>query len=166
MIKLVLVVVLFFVCVSYVRSDSYPTCGDCWCIPANNGSAPCPKYWQPQTEFSNSSIETYRSQIPVNPYTLSCNPYKDSSCTTTPPQTYLNTDTAVCGYVYEINADGSKSCSSYSMVTYQSREELMNAGAIITHEGSCGLCSTTQDLAVYLSKRLFLCSSATCFVHV
>jgi hypothetical protein len=85
-------------------------------------------------------------------FSLSCNPYENETCTTTPPQTFLDSDTAVCGYVYTTLPDGSQSCSEYSMVTYESRADLIKAGAIITHEGSCGLCSTTQDLAVYLSK--------------
>ena len=141
--------------ITKVYGDTYPMCGDCWCIPAENGTAPCPKYWQPQTEFSSASINTYLKQIPNEIYTLNCNPYKDSTCMTAPMQDYLDSDAAVCGYVYNNLEDGSKSCSQYSMVTYNNRSDLMKAGAIITHEGSCGLCSTTQDLAIYLSKNIY-----------
>lgn len=140
---------------SLVMSETYPTCGDCWCISDDNGTAACP-LWQPQTDFANSTIAAYSAQQPVKKYTLNCNPYKDSLCTTTPAQTMLDVDTAVCGYVYSTNSDGSESCSQYSMVTYATRDDLIAAGAVITHEGSCGLCSTTQDLAVYLSK--FVCN--------
>lgn len=142
-------------------AETYPTCGDCWCVPDDNGTAACP-LWQPQTDFANSTIETYSAQKPVNKYILSCNPYKDSTCTTTPAQTLLDVDTAVCGYLYETDVDGTKSCSQYSMVTYANRNDLIAAGAVITHEGSCGLCSTTQDLAVYLSKRSAFVTTNRC----
>lgn len=144
--------VSLLVATSMALAETYPTCGDCWCVPAANGTAPCPKFWSPETTFSSASIATYKSQVATEIYTLSCNPYENESCTTTPAQTFLDSDTAVCGYVYTKLSDGSQSCSEYSMVTYESRADLIKAGAIITHEGSCGLCSTTQDLAVYLSK--------------
>lgn len=137
---------------SLVRADSYPTCGSCWCVPALNGTAPCPPAWEPQTSFSAQTIAAYQSQHATEIYTINCNPYKDESCTTIPAQTYVGDDNAVCGYVYAANDGGSKSCTEYTMVTYPSRAELEKAGAVITHEGSCGLCSTAQDLAVYLSK--------------
>jgi len=145
--------VIWLLSLSLGLAETYPTCGDCWCVPGDNGTAACP-IWQPQTEFANSTISAYNDQQPVNKYTLDCNPYKDSLCTTTPAQTLLDVDTAVCGYVYTTNISGSLSCSQYSMVTYASREDLIAAGAVITHEGSCGLCSTTQDVAVYLSEWL------------
>ncbi len=57
-------------------AETYPTCGDCWCVPDDNGTAPCPP-WQPETDFANSTISAYNSQQPANKYALSCNPYKD-----------------------------------------------------------------------------------------
>jgi hypothetical protein len=35
-------------------------------------------------------------------------------------------------------------------MTYASTEEIEADGAILTHHGACGVCSTTQDLAVYI----------------
>jgi hypothetical protein len=138
--------------VQNVRGEEYPSCGECWCIPDGNGLGPCPR-WQPQSNFSSSVIDSYKKQIPVSIYSLECNPYDDASCTTTPPQTLVGSDGAVCAYVYPANpADESQmSCSDYSMVTFATRAEAEKSGAVVTHEGSCGLCSTTQDLAIYLS---------------
>jgi hypothetical protein len=38
------------------------------------------------------------------------------------------------------------------MKTFETRAAASSAGARITHVGSCGLCSTAQDLSVYLSE--------------
>mmetsp|Transcript_21498 Transcript_21498/g.36005 ORF Transcript_21498/g.36005 Transcript_21498/m.36005 type:complete len:285 (+) Transcript_21498:82-936(+) len=135
-----------------VRGETYPTCGDCFCVPALNGSAPCPKLWQPKTEFSAAMIAAYKQQVPLIPYTLNCNPYEDSDCSTSPPQEYLDLDGAVCGFIYSQEADEVISCTSYTMKSYPSRTDAINAGAVITHEGSCGVCSTAQDQALFLTE--------------
>eukprot|EP01038_Epipyxis_sp_PR26KG_P012369 gene12369-16592_t len=132
-----------------ILSGLYPTCGDCWCIPSNNGTSSCPNF-QPQTTFSNHSIEVYKSKIPLNALALNCNPYYDSSCVTIPPQVMLDEETAVCALSYPRENNYDKKCNYYTMVTYKNREEAVSTGAVVTHEGSCGLCSTTQDLALYL----------------
>lgn len=131
--------------------DSYPSCGDCWCAPESGGLGPCP-IWEPQTNFSESVINTYASQIPITYYQLNCNPYEDDTCTTTPTQQLLEQDAAVCAFMYPKLEDGSLSCSQYEMITFPSREEAERAGGTVTHAGSCGLCSTAKDLAIYLSK--------------
>ena len=114
---------------------------------------PCP-IWTPQTEFSSEVIKAYSEQRALSIFSLHCNPYEDSECSTSPEQTLLDSDTAVCGFVYKIDSsDRNLNCpGEYSLVTFRSREEAYNSGALITHEGSCGLCSTTKDLAIYLSK--------------
>jgi hypothetical protein len=137
--------------VAISADDSYPSCGNCWCIPPYDGTGPCP-VWQPQNNFSTSVIATYKAQQPSFYYSLSCNPYEDANCYTTPPQTMLEVDEAVCAYKYQTEADGSISCVTYEMITYKSRRDAEEDGAVLTHGGSCGLCSTTQDLAIYLSK--------------
>lgn len=131
--------------------DGYPSCGDCWCIPPNDGLGPCP-IWQPQMNFSDEIISTYNRQVPVSWYSLNCNPYEDSSCTTTPSQEMLDVEGAVCAFMYTMESDGSKSCETYELKTFASRGDAELAGGVITHAGSCGLCSTTQDLAVYLTE--------------
>lgn len=40
--------------------------------------------------------------------------------------------------------------TEYNMTTYNSKDEMLEAGAEMTHWGACGACSTTQDLAVYV----------------
>lgn len=128
---------------TYLRlKESYPTCGDCFCIPSNNGSDPCPSE-SPETEFSETTLGKYKSQQPEWFYKIDCNPYVDSQCETSPHQIRTESDVAVCGLVYT-------SCDKYIMETFSSREAAEENGAAITHEGSCGLCSTTQDLAIYL----------------
>lgn len=154
--------VIIFIVVAktfYCKSDSdYPSCGSCWCIPSDSGLGPCP-LWQPQSNFSSAVIETYQKQIPSWIYRLNCNPYDDASCTTTPRQTMLDSEEAVCGYVYPVTSANplEVSCTDYTMITFASRVEAERNKAVVTHEGSCGLCSTAQDLAVYLSKLLTCC---------
>lgn len=131
--------------------DAYPSCGDCWCVPDNGGLGPCPA-WEPQSDFSSTVIDKYASQKPISYYTLECNPYEDEACQTSPPQEYLEDEDAVCAFTYPLQPHGSQSCSEYEMVSFPSRRAAERAGATVTHQGSCGLCSTTQDLSVYLGK--------------
>ena len=125
-------------------SSTYPTCGNCWCIPDENGTASCPTDWIPQMTFEQEIIDAYLNMLPSSVYTLGCNPYYDITCSTSPPQDLLNVSSSVCAYKYNLN------CNQYSMVTYESEAKAADDGAIITHAGSCGLCSTAQDLSVYL----------------
>ena len=85
--------------------SSLPRCGPCWCIPASNGTAKCP-FWKPNEEFSKQSIAAFRTQKPESIFTLDCNPYLDSTCSTTPAQTYLQIDSAVCAFLYSEKSDG------------------------------------------------------------
>ena len=130
-------------------ANEYPSCGDCWCVPENEGTAPCP-IWQPPSNYSASTLSVYSRLSPIAYYALSCNPYLDSNCKTTPEQSYIDSEDAVCAYLYPTS--NGTTCSNYSMVTYSTREEALRAGAAVTHKGSCGLCSTTQDLAMYLTQ--------------
>ena len=41
----------------------------------------------------------------------------------------------------------------YHIQTFIDQQAAESAGAIVTHNGPCGLCSTLQDLAVYLEFR-------------
>lgn len=151
-IKTILLVLCILTWTTNSGADSYPYCGDCWCIPDENGIGNCP-YWHPETEFSDIVINLYKSQISADYYRLTCNPYSDKSCTTTPPQVLLEETSAVCAYHYELDISTNEtSCSIYSMKTYSSETDAISAGDIVTHTGSCGLCSTTQDLAIYLTE--------------
>eukprot|EP00929_Paragymnodinium_shiwhaense_P098288 TRINITY_DN59795_c0_g1_i1.p1 TRINITY_DN59795_c0_g1~~TRINITY_DN59795_c0_g1_i1.p1 ORF type:complete len:298 (+),score=39.57 TRINITY_DN59795_c0_g1_i1:59-952(+) len=120
-------------------------CGDCFCIPSDDGLGMCPDF-RPETNFSSAVIEELKSKKLVNPFSdLNCNPYKDAECETQPPQQLVDTKTAVCAFKYH---DSRK--ESYELRTYLSAEAAKGDGALVTHTGSCGLCSTAQDLAVYM----------------
>jgi hypothetical protein len=41
---------------------------------------------------------------------------------------------------------------TYRLETFADRVEAGDAGAVLTHEGACGLCSSLQDLAVYMGQ--------------
>lgn len=138
-------------CFVAIVGEDFPTCGNCWCIPDNNGLGACPTDWTPTTTFNSSIIKSYQAQLPSSIYTLSCNPYSDKNCVTSPAQAMLDIPTAVCAYKYPpLGSDGQLSCSTYSMITYASEADALADGAVLTHAGSCGLCSTTQDLSIYL----------------
>ena len=106
----------------------------------------CPD-WSPQREFEESLIKEFESKTLLNPFKdLDCNPYKDGSCATSPPQVMVDLPTAVCAFKYS-----DSTCNEYSMITYESTEAATNDGASVTHTGACGLCSTAKDLATYMS---------------
>lgn len=42
------------------------------------------------------------------------------------------------------------SSASYRLATYASAAEARDGGAIVTHFGRCGLCSSLRDLAIYM----------------
>lgn len=144
------------------------SCGSCFCIPDNSTGNTCPAA-DPVTNYSSVTVQTLASQTPLNAYNLTCNPYTTSSCTTLPAQNRtlvaLN-DTAVCGIHYESQFASDATCrdATYMLQSYPSRTAAVTAGAFVTHVGACGVCSTTQDLAVYLehsdlSSLAKLCAS-------
>uniref|UniRef100_A0A0G4I1W9 Uncharacterized protein n=1 Tax=Chromera velia CCMP2878 TaxID=1169474 RepID=A0A0G4I1W9_9ALVE len=127
-----------------VRADALQGCGDCFCITEEEEPCPSPVF-EPETVFSPSTIETFISLKLLNPFKdLQCNPYKDSQCSTTPPQQYVDKHEAVCAFKYA-------TANTYSLVSYTSAADAAADGALVTHNGACGLCSTSQDLAAYLA---------------
>ncbi|GMH59412.1 hypothetical protein TrLO_g10035 [Triparma laevis f. longispina] len=125
-------------------------CGDCWCIPGNGGNDECPD-WQPQEEFLPELLADLKAKKTLNPFDdLTCNPYKDEGCVTTPEQDHVDYDGAMCGWKFA-NCNNSD-CGSYEMKTYMSSDEAESDGAYVTHLGACGLCSTAQDLAAYIEQ--------------
>ena len=130
-------------------------CGGCWCI---NGTDPCPD-WEPFTGYDADDVAVWAAQEPLNPYLLDCNPYADPDCTTTPPQQLLDDEDSVCGLMY---TDGS--CAAYTLQTFASQADADAAGAVVTHLRSCGVCSTTQDLSVYVGNPDLTDASTTCGV--
>jgi len=55
----------------------------------------------------------------------------------------------VCAIKYQ---DTSR--STYTIKTFENAEKAHQEGHIITHQGPCGACSNTNDLAIYLSTDL------------
>lgn len=126
------------------------TCGECHCS-VTEGSQ-CPS-WVPVTEYSDYTIETLASQVATNPYTLSCNPYKDDECETSPPQDPTLTERgerAVCALHYKDGTTDNPVGAQYTMQSYADRFLAEAAGGFVTHAGACGVCSETQNLAAYL----------------
>lgn len=130
--------------------STYAFCGECHCI---NGEAPCPTGDAvPETSFSPDIIAQFRSLVVTNPYDLMCDPYNETNCTTTPPQTLTELGTeAVCAIKYDTTLLDDNQCPiQYRLETYTSKDTADADGAFLTHWGACGVCSTTQDLATYI----------------
>jgi hypothetical protein len=89
-----------------------------------------------RTEEEIDSLLTWNLLDP--PGELTSNPYEGEA----PPEP--NPD-AVCA----VMTDGSGS-KDYSLETFASIAEAEAAGGQVTHSGTCGLCSTLADLAVYM----------------
>jgi hypothetical protein len=117
-------------------------CGGCWCAP---GNGTCPTSWKPGI-YNATFIAAYSRQTARNPLQLEadCNPYTNASCVTYPTQELVNSTSAVCARVYDTP------CERYSLRTFSSEEAALKSGAVLTHKRACGVCSTTQDVGVYL----------------
>ena len=58
----------------------------------------------------------------------------------------VNQKGVVCAFKYSTD-----DCGEYSMISYENAEAAVSDGAVVSHTGTCGLCSTAQDLATYMS---------------
>lgn len=136
------------------------TCGDCWCILANSTSPTCPP--EP-TDYSTDAelIAALAQQRPTLPPRLPCNPYEEPTCDTVPTlfPADATTDDTVCGLVYPRS-----DCARYHLRTFNSSAEAEAAGATVTHQGACGVCSTTQDLAAYMNTTDMTAAGTKCGV--
>jgi len=82
-----------------------------------------------------------RSPRLKNPFkSLKINPYVDS-------KNYIYKQRGVCGIKYD------KKKNTYALKNYSSRRVAVRDGAIVTHMGKCGACSTLKDLKVYKKNR-------------
>mmetsp|Transcript_12436 Transcript_12436/g.29611 ORF Transcript_12436/g.29611 Transcript_12436/m.29611 type:complete len:288 (+) Transcript_12436:274-1137(+) len=128
------------------------SCGDCFCI-VGEGEV-CPSQ-TPNSNYTAQLIDIYvQRQTIANPYDLKCDPFSNANCGTSPAQdeSLLGLgDTAVCA-IHVVDPAAECQESSYNLKTYASREEAEAAGGFVTHLGHCGVCSTLQDLAVYLQN--------------
>ncbi len=94
--------------------------------------------WTP-LPVSGPEVERLREMTQTNPFDeLDSDPYLEAA--STPP------DQEVCGVILD-----SESPLNYRLETFTDQAALTDAGARLTHYGACGLCSTLQDLAVYIA---------------
>lgn len=90
--------------------------------------------------YTEEEIEALRSRTLVDPPALlPANPYDDPAL--------IPTDTdGVCAVLAEPGVPG-----GYRLETFPDRAMAEAAGGVPTHAGACGVCSSLQDLAVYLA---------------
>ncbi|MBM3695759.1 MAG: hypothetical protein FJW79_07495 [Actinobacteria bacterium] len=96
--------------------------------------------WAPPT-YDDAEIEALRARTLVNPPALlPFSPYEDASL--------VPTDTGgVCAVLAEPAVPG-----GYRLATFSDLAAAEAAGGVMTHAGTCGACSSLQDLAVYLAN--------------
>ena len=93
--------------------------------------------WTPP-RYNKTVWTAFRSKEFLTPFgNMTSNPYEDAHFNTT--------RSGVCGVLY---SDDSR--KSYSLKTFPDAHSLQAAGAFLTHLGGCNLCSTLQDLSVYM----------------
>ena len=149
----VVVAVVLGACLLYITDKDeikgIAVCGDCHCSYADSKEQTCPE--KPPTEFSEEFLESLLDIKPLYPLpTLDCDPYQDDECETTFSRSTMDFE-SVCAIHYLRTGNSSpKMCNSYWMVSYPDATAAEAAGAFVTHRGPCGLCSSLQDLVVYM----------------
>ena len=118
---------------------SLATCGDCHC---NNGNDTCPA--APQTVWDEETVQALRTHRPLNPLYLACDPFLEDNCTLSEAQP----SSGVCALHY---AEADCQSGDYWLQTYPDADTAAATGGAVTHQGSCGVCSTTQDLAALMA---------------
>ncbi|MFH1130589.1 MAG: hypothetical protein V1754_04595 [Pseudomonadota bacterium] len=91
--------------------------------------------------FSQQKLLAFLEKILIDPpEPLFNDPYVIND----PP---IRDENKVCAIVYE-----SAQKKNYHLVTYENATEAKEAGAILTHFGECGACSSLADLVVYAAN--------------
>lgn len=89
-------------------------------------------------EYTSEDIAALRALELATPFEdLTADPYET-------PEDFPLDDGSVCGVL----VDG----STYSLETFEDDAAAEAAGARVTHDGACGLCSPLQDLAAYMDN--------------
>ena len=153
-------------------ADGLPLCRGCHCTPEweeDPEQFVCPEEPPPTWQYSTEVIEALRSHVATNPMKLDCNPYEEEGCDTTPSLAKGSWgDDAVCGLIYDVPSEDTgisrSSCSltNYTIQSFQSAEEASSVNAVVTHMGPCGVCSTTQDLAAYMTHPDMVAEGRKC----
>jgi hypothetical protein len=116
-----------------------PLLAACAAAPATPVTAAAPDKAPPGEAALPAAL---RARIPLNPIDVDGDPYlawRDRAPPAPAPE-------AVCGIRFQ--ADG----AHYRLRDFASREAARAAGFAVTHAGTCGTCSTLQDLAVYVER--------------
>lgn len=142
------------------------TCGSCWCVTGQSG---CPST-EANSGFSEDVSTGFATLEMANPSELptllssggeECFPLSHLGTIEKYPKSELppcefpamsDVDGAVCGFIFN-NEDVTCNGNSYEMKTFASSSDAESAGAVVTHESACGVCSNAQDLAVMGSKN-------------
>jgi hypothetical protein len=125
--------------------DESATCGRLFGLPSERTGLPLGQCapdcacgdatWTPLA-WDAEFLEQLRSYVLLNPpERLLTDPYAD-------PDAYPQRPQAACGAHFQ--AEG------YRLETYDSPAAARAAGAVVSHYGACGLCSSLQDLAIYV----------------
>jgi hypothetical protein len=112
--------------------DCRPWCGECdagcaWEAPGDAGLASLINDWTLVEPFSSIDSDPYARAAPAP-----------------------DPDGTVCGVQ---PGDAGVLPRPYRLLTFASERDAADAGAIVTHFGHCGVCSTLENLAVYLSHN-------------
>jgi len=94
------------------------------------------------TAASPALIGALRATIPLNPISVSDDPYVGWRGRTPPTPA----SGSVCAV--RLETDG----KHYRLATFPAESQARSDGYRVTHTGACGTCSTLQDLAVYLER--------------
>lgn len=126
------------------ETDEFATCNGCFCVPDEGSN--CPIEARPNTDWS-SLIPTLRSFELSNPPSLDCDPYCEEC---DPPS--LQQD-GVCVVEIEPSSSTCPDGYKYSLKTFDATAaQSLPDNQYITHSNPCGVCSTLQDLAVYMGQ--------------
>ena len=154
----------------------------CWCIPGDDGPPGCPPIQNrrlpasfgnkdyPESEVSRianlkPNIETlvdFVGDTNCQPYEVVAEFLDVELCE---PPTGDDED-KVCLFVFDEGQNNCKNRQDYSLMTVDTTElssppmdiNSMKNRAVVTHKGECGVCSSAQDLAVYLDPSLLVTS--------
>ncbi len=117
------------------------------CVYASSTFAP-PVY---DASFVQSLVTHW---APVSPYApLASDPYEGGAGDADPPA-------MVCGVLE--NPDAAALPRLYALVTYDSADAAVAAGAKVTNFGHCGVCSTLANLAAYMGHNDFVAPVRAC----
>ncbi|MEM7135807.1 MAG: hypothetical protein AAF500_04465 [Myxococcota bacterium] len=110
-------------------------------------SCMCGEYTFSEATYDEHDIHALRSWRLLNPPSLlPMDPYED-------PSWGDLLDSEAPAFCAVIPVDTSPQSRTYRLETFASEHDAMQAGGQVTHRGKCGVCSSFQDLAVYIEER-------------